>query len=85
MIKFLISSSERKINRFKSEYFNTNYAKSELQNIVNMIHYDELKLNKGVIIPYILMSPYSKNLKKYKKEKGEINELEFIHLTKFLF
>lgn len=30
--------------RFKSEYFNTNYARNELKNIVNMIHYGELKI-----------------------------------------
>lgn len=41
-IKFLITDSERKINRFKSEYFNTSYVKDELQNVVNMICYDEL-------------------------------------------
>ena len=41
-IKFLISDSERKLSRFKSEYFNTNYVRNELHNVVNMIHYDEI-------------------------------------------
>ena len=35
-VKFLISSSERKYIRFKSEYFNTNYVRNELKNVVNM-------------------------------------------------
>lgn len=84
-IKFLISNSERKLTRFKSEYFNTNYVRNELCNIVNMIHYEELKLQEGVVIPYIIMSPYSKNLKKYRNEKDEIREEEFVSLIKFLF
>lgn len=40
-IKFLISDSERKHIRFKSEYFNTNYIRNELVAIVNMIHYTD--------------------------------------------
>lgn len=50
-----------------------------------MIHYDELKIQKGVVVPYILMSPYSKNLKKYKQDKGEIKEEDFTYLAEFLF
>ena len=84
-VKFLISDSERKIIRFKSEYFNTNYVKNELCNIVNMIHYDELEIQDGIVIPYIIMSRYSKNLKKYENEKGEIKEKDFICLVDFLF
>lgn len=84
-IKFLISDSERKHIRFKSEYFNTNYVRNELCNIVNMIHYDELEIQDGIVIPYIIMSRYLKNLKKYRNEKGEIGEEEFISLLRFLF
>ncbi len=84
-IKFLISDSERKINRFRSEYFNVNYIRNELQNIVNMIYYDELKIKEGVVVPYILMSSYSKNLKKYKNEMDEIKKQDFICLVEFLF
>ena len=84
-VKFLISDSKRKITRFKSEYFNTNYLKNELCNVVNMIHYDELKIREGIIVPYIIMSKYSKNLKKYKEKKSEINEEEFKCLVEFLF
>lgn len=84
-IKFLISDSERKLIRFKSEYFNTNYVRNELCNIVNMIHYEELEIQDGIVIPYIIMSRYSKNLKKYRNEKGEIGEEEFIRLLNFLF
>lgn len=84
-IKFLISDSEKKHIRFKSEYLNTNYVRNELCNIVNMIHYDELEIQDEVVVPYIIMSPYSKNLKTYRNEKGEIREEEFIRLLKFLF
>ena len=84
-IKFLISDSERKVVRFKSEYFNTNYVRDELCNIVNMIHYEEIEIQEGVVIPYIIMSRYSKNLKKHRSEKSEVEEKEFIGLLKFLF
>lgn len=84
-IKFLVSDSERKQVRFKSEYFNTNYARNELKNIVNMIHYGELKIQDNVVVPYIIMSCYSKNLKIYRKEKSEITEKDFLSLVKFLF
>lgn len=84
-IKFLISDSERKYVRFKSEYFNTNYVRNELKNIVNMIHYGEFEIQNGVVIPYIIMTCYSKNLKKYRKEKSEIKENDFFDLVKFLF
>ena len=33
-IKFLISNSKRKYSRFKSEYFNTNYVRNDLKNII---------------------------------------------------
>lgn len=84
-IKFLVSDLESKQLRFKSEYFNTNYARNELKNIVNMIHYGELEIQDNVVIPYIIMTCYSKNLKKYRKEKSEINEENFLSLVKFLF
>lgn len=84
-IKFLISDSERKHVRFKSEYFNTNYVRNELQNVVNMIHYGELEIQDEIAIPYIIMTRYSKNLKKYREEKSEIKEKEFGALVKFLF
>lgn len=84
-IKFLVSDSERKQVRFKSEYFNTNYARNKLKNIVNMIHYGELKIQDNVVVPYIIMSFYLKNLKIYRKEKSEITEKDFLSLVKFLF
>ena len=84
-VKFLISDSERKYVRFKSEYFNTNYVRNELINVVNMIHYGELEIQDGVAIPYIIMTYYSKNLKKYRKEKLKIEENDFYNLVKFLF
>jgi len=83
-IKFLITDSERKCTRFKSEYFNTNYVRDELCNIVNMIYYGELQIEDETIIPYIIMSSYVKNLKKYRKEKNEIQEEDFKKLIEFL-
>lgn len=84
-VKFLVSDSKRKFIRFKSEYFNTNYVRNELCNIVNMIHYEEIVIQDEIVIPCIIMSLYSKNLKKYRSEKGEIREDEYISLLKFLF
>ena len=83
-IKFLVSNFDRKVIRFKSEYFNTNYVRDELHNVVNMIHYEELKIHNGVVIPYIIMSRYSKNLKKYRSEMYEIQEEDFVKLFRFL-
>ena len=83
-IKFLITDSERKCTRFKSEYFNTNYVRDELCNIVNMICYGELQIEDETIIPYIIMSAYAKNLKKYRKEKDEVQEEDFKKLIEFL-
>ena len=83
-IKFLITDSERKCTRFKSEYFNTNYVRDELCNIVNMIYYGELQIEDETIIPYIIMSAYAKNLKKYRKEKDEVQEEDFKKLIEFL-
>ena len=76
-IKFLISDSNRKLNRFKSEFFNTNYVRNELKNVVNMIHYGELELSDGIVVPYIIMTRYSSNLKDYKKRKNEIEKDDF--------
>ena len=83
-IKFLITDSERKCTRFKSEYFNTNYVRDELCNIVNMIYYGEFQIEDETIIPYIIMSPYAKNLMKYRKEKDEVQEEDFKKLIEFL-
>ena len=84
-VKFLITDSERKICRFKSEFFNTNYVRNKLCNIINMIHYDELRIREDIIIPYIIMSKYSKNLKSYRKDKDTVTEDDFINLALFLF
>lgn len=83
-IKFLIDDSEKKHTRFKSEYFNTNYVRDELCNIVNMLHYGELEVEREVIIPYIIMTRYAKNLKNYKKDLMEVDEKKFKKLLKFL-
>lgn len=83
-IKFLISDSNEKKIRFKSEYFNTNYVRNEIVNIVNMIHYGEVEISDNLFIPYIIMSQYSENLKKYRNSKIQIEEKEFIKLFDFL-
>ena len=82
-IKFLISNSKRKYSRFKSEYFNTNYVRNDLKNIINMIYYGEFEVQDGKKIPYIVMNYYSKNLKEFRKKNNEIKENEFLALAKF--
>jgi len=84
-IKFLITDSKKKLLRFKSEFFNTNYAKNKLKNIVNMIQYNELKLTDEISIPYIIMSKYENNLKKYRTTLDIVNIDEFKALKQFLF
>lgn len=78
-VKFLISDSKRKISRFKSEFFNVNYVRNGLHNIVNMIHYDELKINNEIVIPYIIMdSPYAElpwNEHRGKGQHGTMHDL----------
>ena len=84
-VKFLISDLEKKQTRFKSEFFNTNFVRNKLFRVVNMIHYDELLINDGVVIPYIIMSKYKYNLKKFRSEKENITENDFNNLVNFLF
>ena len=50
-----------------------------------MIHYEEIVIQDEIVIPCIIMSLYSKNLKKYRSEKGEIREDEYISLLELLF
>ena len=84
-IKFLISDSEQKYIRFKSEYFNTNYIRNELVNVVNMIHYGELEIQDKIVVPYIIMTCYAQNLKSYRRGMREIREDDFRNLVEFLF
>jgi serine/threonine-protein kinase len=84
-IKFLISDSKKKYLRFKSEFFNTNYVKYNLFNVVNMIHYDELRITDELTIPYIIMSQYEMNLKKYRATIDSVDIEMFKSLAKFLF
>jgi len=49
-----------------------------------MICYGELQIEDETIIPYIIMSPYAKNLKEYRKEKDEVQEEDFKKLIEFL-
>ena len=82
-IKFLVTDSSKKVKRFQSEYFNTNYVRDKLCNIVNMLYYGEVTLCAGLTVPYIVMSKYSENLRSYRNRLAEINETDFINLMKF--
>jgi len=84
-IKFLITDSSKKGLRFKSEFFNTNYVRAKLSNIVNMIHYDELNTENDISIPYIVMSRYKENLRKSRKTVNQVSFDELIKLKDFLF
>ena len=74
-IKFLISNSKRKYSRFKSEYFNTNYVRNDLKNIINMIYYGEFEVQDGKKIPYIIMNYYSKNLKELERKIMKLKKM----------
>lgn len=82
-IKFLVTDSSKKIKRFQSEYFNTNYVRDKLCNIVNMLYYGDVALCAELTVPYIVMSKYSENLRSYRNRLAEINETDFINLMKF--
>ena len=82
-IKFLVTDSSKKVKRFQSEYFNTNYVRDKLCNIVNMLYYGEVTLCAGLTVPYIVMSKYSENLRSYRNRLAEISETDFINLMKF--
>ncbi|PIC83026.1 protein kinase [Sporosarcina sp. P1] len=83
-IKFLVEdNSERKIKRFKAEYFNI-VLLEDRNNIVNYINYEELFLEGGYLVPAIIMKRYDKSLKKMRSDTPEINEETFIKLFYFL-
>lgn len=42
-------------------------------------------VKEDILVPYIIMPQYIENLKKYRKEKNEIKEEDFVYLVKFLF
>ena len=56
-----------------------------MRSIVNMIYYGEFQIQDNILVPYIIMSLYSMNLKKYRSERNEISEDEFLKLSRFLF
>lgn len=84
-IKFLVTDSSEKSTRFRSEYFNTNYVRDKLCNIVNMLYYGEVALCAELTIPYIVMSKYSENLRSYRNKLAEIKEVDFINLMNFFY
>ena len=67
-IKFLVTDSNEKYQRFLAEYFNINYVRESLKSIINMIAFGELEINneEKCKIPYIIMNKYEKSLKKYR-------------------
>jgi len=67
-IKFLVTESSEKRTRFLSEYFNINYVRAQLRDIINMIAYGELSIKDECIVPYIIMNVYKQSLKKYKTD-----------------
>lgn len=83
-IKFLLSGQSEKRSRFKAEFFNTNYVRNNLRNVVNMIHYGELAITGEVMVPYIIMPRYAQNLELYRQNKGTICESDFLKIAKFL-
>lgn len=86
-IKFLVGYNDKKLIRFKSEYFNINIVRDKITNIVNNIYYGELKVGT-TSFPYIIMKKYKCSLKEYrlKKEQIEWKDVEklFEFLTKIL-
>lgn len=84
-IKFLLSDQKAKKTRFRAEFFNTNYARNNMVNVANMIHYAELPLDDTIVVPYIIMSKYCSNLDSYRKAKAKICESDFLKLAEFLF
>ncbi|HBJ1651472.1 protein kinase domain-containing protein [Clostridium botulinum] len=65
-IKFLVEESNRKLVRFKAEYFNINLI-SRNKSIVSYIDYDEITVNEKVF-PLIIMKKYDGSLKSLKKD-----------------
>lgn len=82
-IKFLIGYNSNKYTRFKAEYFNVNLVKDKMINIVNNIHYGEVRLSNS-IFPYIIMKKYSESLKSYCKNLENIEWHDIKKLFKFL-
>ncbi|PJI06560.1 MULTISPECIES: serine/threonine-protein kinase [Clostridium] len=82
-VKFLIKYNNDKCNRFKSEYFNVNLVRDKLINIVNCIHYEELKTDYG-LIPYIIMERYVDSLRNYRKKIENIKWQDVKKVFEFL-
>lgn len=78
-IKFYLCSNKKKYEEFKSEYINFMLLPAN-QNIVKVIAYDELKIDK-IIIPMIIMKKYICSLDEYKIKA---NWKEFKRLFNFL-
>lgn len=80
-IKFLVEESNRKLVRFKAEYFNINLINRN-KSIISYIDYDEITVNEKVF-PIIIMKKYDGSLKSLKKDM-EINEKELFRFYDFL-
>ena len=80
-IKFLVEDGNRKLTRFKAEYFNINLIKRD-KSIVSYIDYDEINVESHTF-PCIIMKKYNGSLKSINKDI-EINENELFKFFKFL-
>lgn len=80
-LKFLTESNNKKLERFKAEYFNINIIDNK-EKIVKYIDYDQLIIGDKVL-PIIIMKKYNYSLKDYRKTL-EITENELMKLYDFL-
>ncbi|ALV22380.1 protein kinase domain-containing protein [Carnobacterium antarcticum] len=83
-LKFLtIIDSDTKLQRFKSEYFNSMLIEHN-NTIISYLDYDEIKIENSVV-PVIIMKKYQMSLKRYRKNLGrEISFKDTISLFYFL-
>lgn len=65
-IKFLVESENKKLQRFKAEYFNINLL-GKKEGIVSYINYEELMIEEDMFIPMIIMKKYKESLKSFRK------------------
>lgn len=80
-LKFLVEKENRKLTRFKAEYFNINLIRTN-NHIVKYLDYDEVTIDE-IKIPVIIMKRYEGSLKSLRG-KIETSEKELLKLLKFL-
>ncbi|MBB6625096.1 protein kinase [Clostridium gasigenes] len=80
-LKFLVEDSNKKLVRFKAEYFNINLINRN-ESIVSYVDYDEVTISDKVF-PIIIMKKYDGSLKDLKGCIS-IDESELLRFYKFL-